>query len=226
MASAWRNCLNITRLWQCSPVATRIGCTAARMRAWPRTSSGLVGSSIQYGSTSARALTLAMASLDVPHLVGVEHEAAVGPDLAADERGPAEVVGEVAADLHLQRVPAVGDGLPALGADLVVVVAEPPGRGDVRRVARRREAAPPARPCVGASRGEEAEGVGLGERVGDVAEVDRRHDLLGREVDEVLPQRQSRPDGPAGPTGRSRAPRWRGGRRPSPGRATASGCRR
>ena len=40
------SCLNITRLWQCSPVATPIGCTARATAAWPRTSSGLVGSSI------------------------------------------------------------------------------------------------------------------------------------------------------------------------------------
>src|SRR5947199_336996 len=30
IASAWKNCLNMTRLWQCSPVATRIGRPALR----------------------------------------------------------------------------------------------------------------------------------------------------------------------------------------------------
>ena len=38
------------RFCTCSPVATRIGATARAIAAWPRTSSGLVGSSIQYGS--------------------------------------------------------------------------------------------------------------------------------------------------------------------------------
>ena len=41
------------RLWTCSPVATRIGATARAIAAWPRMSSGLVGSSIQYGSNGA-----------------------------------------------------------------------------------------------------------------------------------------------------------------------------
>ena len=40
-------CLKTTRLATCSPVATSTGATPARIAAWPRTSSGLVGSSIQ-----------------------------------------------------------------------------------------------------------------------------------------------------------------------------------
>ena len=40
IASAWRSCLNITRLWTCSPVATRIGATPRAIAAWPRMSSG------------------------------------------------------------------------------------------------------------------------------------------------------------------------------------------
>jgi hypothetical protein len=49
IASACRSCLNRTRFWQCSPVATFMpyGCNAFRMAAWPRTSSGDVGSSIK-----------------------------------------------------------------------------------------------------------------------------------------------------------------------------------
>ena len=39
--------LNMTRFWQCSPVATLIGATLLRIAACPSTSSGLVGSSIQ-----------------------------------------------------------------------------------------------------------------------------------------------------------------------------------
>ncbi len=50
MASAWSSCLKMTRLAATSPVATRIGATEAAILAWPRTSSGWVGSSIQYGS--------------------------------------------------------------------------------------------------------------------------------------------------------------------------------
>ena len=46
-ACAWSSCLNITRFCTCSPVATFTGATARRIVAWPSTSSGLVGSSIQ-----------------------------------------------------------------------------------------------------------------------------------------------------------------------------------
>src|ERR1051325_8647539 len=53
IAPACMSCLNITRFWQCSPVATPIGSIARAMRACPRTSSGDVGSSIQYGRNCA-----------------------------------------------------------------------------------------------------------------------------------------------------------------------------
>ena len=52
-ASAWKNCLKVTWLATCSPVATRMGAMARAMAAWPRMSSGLVGSSIKSGSNSA-----------------------------------------------------------------------------------------------------------------------------------------------------------------------------
>ena len=54
--------MNITRLWTCSPVATRIGATARAIAACPRMSSGEVGSSIQYGSNSASRAIQAIAS--------------------------------------------------------------------------------------------------------------------------------------------------------------------
>jgi hypothetical protein len=49
----WRSCFAITRLAMCSPVATGTGATSRAMRACPRMSSGLVGSSIQARSNSA-----------------------------------------------------------------------------------------------------------------------------------------------------------------------------
>ena len=48
-APAWSSCLKMTRLATCSPAAIWTGATAARIRCRPRTSSGLVGSSTQYG---------------------------------------------------------------------------------------------------------------------------------------------------------------------------------
>lgn len=48
MASACRSCLNTMRLCACSPVATPMpwGFRAFRIAAWPRMSSGAVGSSM------------------------------------------------------------------------------------------------------------------------------------------------------------------------------------
>ena len=54
--------MKTTRFWQTSPVATPTGATARAIAAWPRTSSGLVGSSIQYGSKPASAFTCRIAS--------------------------------------------------------------------------------------------------------------------------------------------------------------------
>ena len=64
IASACRNCLNITRLWAASPVATPIPnfLRDCRILAWARMSSGLVGSSIQTGLNWARRVMLATAS--------------------------------------------------------------------------------------------------------------------------------------------------------------------
>lgn len=48
MAPACKSCLKTMRLWACSPVATPMPCgfNALRITAWPRMSSGAVGSSI------------------------------------------------------------------------------------------------------------------------------------------------------------------------------------
>jgi hypothetical protein len=55
-APACNSCLKTTLLAMCSPVATLIGASARRTEAWPSTSSGEVGSSIQYGAYGASRL--------------------------------------------------------------------------------------------------------------------------------------------------------------------------
>ena len=62
IASAWKSCLKTTRFWMCSPVATRTGAISRRIRAWPRMSSGLVGSSIHQGSCARSVRIAAIAS--------------------------------------------------------------------------------------------------------------------------------------------------------------------
>ena len=66
IAPSCSSCLKTTRFCTCSPVATRTGATASRMRAWPRMSSGLVGSSIHHGSTS-RSAPIASIACSTPH---------------------------------------------------------------------------------------------------------------------------------------------------------------
>ena len=195
IASAWKSCLKTTRFWMCSPVATRTGAISRRMRACPRMSSGLVGSSIHQGSCAASVLHRRDRLVDAPHLVGVHHQYPLRPELASDQSGPTVVGGQVAADLHLHVSEARRDGLPNERLDLAVVVAEPAGRGRVRRVARRGDLGLPCR--AAASRvAQELERLLRCERVRDVAEVDATDDLLWCEVDKQLPQRLSLDLGP------------------------------
>ena len=78
-ASACMSCLNMTRFWTCSPVAIRTGLTARRMAAWPRMSSGLVGSSTHLRVVRPSASIQRIAVLDVPALVGVDRDPHVRP---------------------------------------------------------------------------------------------------------------------------------------------------
>ena len=95
--------MNITRLWTCSPVATRIGATPRAIAAWPRMSSGEVGSSIQYGSNSREPVHPGDRLGDAPALVRVDRHHPVRPDLLADDRRPPPVVVDVRPDLQLER---------------------------------------------------------------------------------------------------------------------------
>ena len=125
----------MTRLATCSPVATAIGATARAIVAMPSTSSGEVGSSIHrspYGASRSHPVDRLV---DVPALVGVDRQLDVGADRVAHEAHAALVVGEVGADLELDQREAVGHGLACQPLDLLVVVAEPAGRGGVRRIA-------------------------------------------------------------------------------------------
>ena len=225
IASAWKSCLKTTRFWMCSPVATRTGAISRRMRACPRMSSGLVGSSIHQGSCAASVLHRRDRLVDAPHLVGVHHQDPLGPELAPDQCGAAVVRREVAADLHLHVGEARRDGLADERLDLGVVVAEPAGRRRVRRIPRRDDLCLPGR--AAASRvAQEVERLLRRKRVRDVAEVDAADDLLRREIDEQLPQRLALDLGPQVPDGVDDGGCGQVDRRPSPGRSTAAGCPR
>ena len=91
--------------------------TGARLRrgsrAWPSMSSGLVGSSIHHGCSSAKLPSALYRFIDAPLLVGVHHQL-VGPaDLFAHEAAAPQVVRGVAADLQLELGPALRERFAA-----------------------------------------------------------------------------------------------------------------
>src|SRR5918992_338297 len=112
---ACRNCLNITRFWQCSPVATAIGATARAIAACPRTSSGLVGSSIQRTSVGADL------ELDVREAVG---------ERLGDQRAQLRLVVAEPAGRCRVRGQAVGEQRPlALGPAFLALSQQCEGLG-------------------------------------------------------------------------------------------------
>ena len=170
----------MTRFWTCSPVATRIGATPRAIAAWPRTSSGLVGSSIQYGSNGAQRAPSTRSPRRRPS-AGWRRPRASGPGPISSRRIAARRTSSStsAPTFILNRVQPSASASRAQPPDLVVVVAEPADRGRVGRVAVAR-AAPPSRAAPRRDRAPRAaSSAALGrERVGEVAEVDERDELL------------------------------------------------
>ncbi|MCY1226868.1 hypothetical protein D9M72_391180 [compost metagenome] len=126
--------------------------------------------------------------VDLPDLVGVDHQMAVGPEHLARHGQAADVVLQVAPHLELDVVEARIDRLLRESAQLFVGVAEPAGRGGVAGVA------------LGFQRGD---ALGLADSriaqqhqrffgrdaVGDVAKVDAAHQLFRAHVRHQLPHR-------------------------------------
>ena len=160
------------------------------MAAWPSTSSGLVGSSIQSGLNSASAPTHSIASgTSQTWLASIMRLASQPDDLAGDAE-PADVVVEVGADLQLDVAVAGVDGLLAEAPQLVVAVAEPSGARRVAGVAAARvELGDRAAARVGSSSVSMRDRLVTGDRVGEVAQVGGIDELLRRHVDEQPPER-------------------------------------
>lgn len=127
----------------------------------------------------------------VPALVGVDRHADVGSDDRTGHPAAADVVVEVGADLQLDLPEAVGDGLRGEPGELLVVVAEPPGGGGVGGEAALQQVAP-ATLRARFPAAQDVEGLGRGERVGDVSEVDLADEPFGVGVGEELPERFAR----------------------------------
>ena len=129
------------------------GRSARRMRAWPSTSSGLVGSSIHHGSKRAETPHRGDRLVDAPDLVGVHHQHAVA---ARAPRGSGAArrssASRSAPTFILTWREARRERLAARALDLLVGVAEPAGRGRVGRVARRAISASRAARCPAARR--------------------------------------------------------------------------
>ena len=154
-------------------------------------SSGLVGSSIQYGSYGRSASIHSIAGVDVPPLVGVDGDADAVADRLAGRAHAAYVVLQVRADLQLDLGEAVRDGLAGQAGQLLVGVAEPAGGGGVGGVAvLQQRAMRSARP--GSARAQDLQRLLGGEGVGELAEVDLGDQVLGRHLAEEPPHRLAR----------------------------------
>lgn len=116
--------------------------------------------------------------VDVPALVGVDRDGEVGAAHLAGGGEAADVVLEVGADLELDLGEALVEGLLAQAAQLVVVVAEPAGRGGVGRVAVGPQVGDALRLALLAL-AQELQRLVAGEGVAEVAEVDHLDELLG-----------------------------------------------
>src|SRR4029079_15024471 len=205
IASACSSCLKITRFWTCPPVATLTARIAARIVAWPSTSSGEVGSSIQYGSNGTSWPHHSIASLNPhprfparahppeplpppPSLVRVEGDAHVRTDGVAGHLEPPNVARHVGTDLQLDHREPVVDGGSGQAGDLLVVVPEPAGRCGVRAQAVGLQRGHPGRPAAGLGL-QDRERVIRGKHVVDVGEVDLTDELLGLHRRQQPPQR-------------------------------------
>ena len=134
----------------------------------------------------------------VPALVRVDGDREAGSDRATCDAEPAPVVVEVGPDLELDLREPVGHGLAAEPLELLVGVAEPAGRGRVGGVPGLEEPGG-ALDAAGFGGTQDRERLVGRDGVAQVAEVDERHELLGAEPREVLPQREPGALGPQVP---------------------------
>ena len=164
----------MTRLAQCSPVATRTGATPRAIAAWPSTSSGNVGSSIHQRSNFASVVDARDRLVDVPALVGVDHQLArPGRSRSRTSADAPCVVFGRAADLDLEMRPAVGERLAAQARGSSRRSSRTSRPRSCRRDSRARGATLRAR-LASALPLEDLQRLFGRERVGDVAEVDAR----------------------------------------------------
>lgn len=138
-----------------------------------------------------------------PDLVGVHHElvALVVADDVAGNGQAVLVLLEVAADLDLEVLVAVAQGLGQEGLHLVLAVAEPAGAGGVGGHGTAGQGVVDALGLAALDVAEEGQGLLRGNGVGDVAEVDAAHKLLGRHVGHDAPHGLAEHLGPEVPDG-------------------------
>ena len=126
--------------------------------------------------------------VDVPNLVGVDHELRVGTDHFAGNTAATDVLLEIRTDLQFDVAVAGIHGLLAESAKLLIGVAQPASTGRVAGVTRLGEFGD----ALLLGRGKFAQhrdGVFFGERVSEVLKVCGVDELLGGHVGEQTPER-------------------------------------
>ena len=177
------------RLWTCSPVATRIGATPRAIAACPRMSSGLVGSSIQYGSNRARRAIHSIACSTSQRWLASTASIRSGPISSRTIRIRRMSSSTSAPTLSLNTRPAVGQRLAAQATDLGVVVAEPAHGRRVGGIAVPLQLGRAPRARVGSSRSSIAT-ASSGVSASLMYRKSTRSTIsLGRHLDEQLPER-------------------------------------
>jgi hypothetical protein len=124
----------------------------------------------------------------VPLLIRIDHQLSHRADRVSDQFDAPAIVFGPSANLDLEMRPAVGDRLTAQVSDRVVAVTHPPDRRRVRGIPARQKIALAIR-LRWYEAFEDIDRLVRTERVGDVAEVDARHELLRRHVGQQLPER-------------------------------------
>ena len=125
---------------------------------------------------------------DVPDLVGVDHEPALGPDHLAGDPAAADVVVHIEADLQLDAVLPGVELLLNQAAHLLVRVPQPPGGRGVARVPVLLQVGDPLG-AGGLHLPQQVDGLIAGDLVGEVGHVCGVDDLLGRHIRHEAPQR-------------------------------------
>src|SRR5450755_3525491 len=124
----------------------------------------------------------------LPHLVCIEHQAALCPNLFAHDTRTVHIVRQAQADLQFEVPPAVSQRIAAKQAHLFIAIARPTRTGCIRRKAMLYHLR--LAPRLGRSlAAQQVERIIRSQDITDIAEIDTGDNLLWLHIGKQLPQR-------------------------------------